>query len=563
MSGGRERPAILVVGEDPSAVSQAATELERRYERDYRIVHHLSSAAAADELERMRGRGQPVALVLAQPWMVGMNGVELLMRAAEQHRHCGRALLIGWGDWDDGATAKLIRDGIALGRIDYYVLRPWKSPDEQFHRSISEFLHEWGRADAAAPSEVTIVADALSPRSSELRSLLTRNGVPHVFHAADSPQGARFLARAAGDPADKPHAFLLDGRVLVDPTNAELARGYGVRTELDGSRSFDVVVVGAGPGGLAAAVYASSEGFRTLVIEREAIGGQAGSSSRIRNYLGFSRGLSGAELAQRAYQQAWAFGTDFMLMREVEGLRSEDGRHLLSVSGCEEVEARALILACGVSYRRLDIPALELLAGVGVFYGSSPAQARQYTGARAFVVGGGNSAGQAAIHLAAHAERVTVLVRRAGLAETMSRYLIDQIEAAPNIDVRTEAEVVDGGGDGQLERLSLRDVVSGQVEEVAADALFVLIGARPRTEWLPEQIARDERGFLLTGPELAASGAGVWPLERPPLGFETSLPGVFAVGDVRSASVKRVAAAVGEGSVAIGQVHTHLAAASP
>jgi len=341
--------------------------------------------------------------------------------------------------------------------------------------------------------------------------------------------------------------------VLVDPTNVEIAEAYGARTRLQGSREFDVTVVGAGPSGLATAVYASSEGLRTLVIERETIGGQAGSSSLIRNYLGFQRGVSGADLATRAQQQAWVFGTTFLQMCEAQGIRSDGDRLYLATSSSAEIASGAVVLAMGVSYRRLGIPSLDELVGKGVFYGASASEAERFTGRSVFVVGAGNSAGQAAVHLAAHARRVTILVRRATLAESMSSYLIQEIEGQPNIEVRFRTEISDGSGDGELESLTLNDSERGETETVPADAVFILIGAQPHTGWLPEQVARDRYGFVVTG----TAGDG-WPVPRAPFVFESSMAGVFAVGDVRSGSVKRVASAAGEGSVAIQQVHQYL-----
>jgi thioredoxin reductase (NADPH) len=361
-----------------------------------------------------------------------------------------------------------------------------------------------------------------------------------------------------------PVVAMLDGRMLVDPSNTELAGAYGVSTELEGSCDFDVVVVGAGPGGLAAAVYAASEGLRTLVIEREAIGGQAGSSSLIRNYLGFSRGVSGVELAQRAYQQAWIFGTRFLLMREAVSLRREGARTVIGVSGGIEVTARATVMAMGVSYRRLAAPGLEALTGSGVYYGAAVAEASGLAGEEVYIVGGGNSAGQAALHLGRFAGRVQMVVRTESLTATMSHYLIEQIEAASNIEVLTCTEVARGAGEGRLERLTLRSLhptESGETWEVPARALFVLIGALPRTAWLPAAIERDERGYIATGPQVHPYDR--WPLARPPQAYETSMPGVFAVGDVRNQSAKRVASAVGEGSVVIGQVHQHLEESGP
>ena len=552
------RPVIFAVDDDLSSIGHISAELERRYDRDYRIFFSTSAREAVEQLERMQQAGDRVALVLADQWMPELTGPELLALVPDLHPQAKRALLVGWGDWGDEPTADAIRAAMALGRIDYYALKPWKSPDEYFHRTVSEFLHEWSRADASVPQEVNVVADPWSPRAHEIRNLLTRNGVPHVFHPNNSPDGEAVLRQAGQAGTTKPVVVMLDGRTFVDPSNAELARGYGAMTELEGRREFDVVIVGAGPAGLAAAVYASSEGLRALVVECESIGGQAGSSSRIRNYLGFARGVSGAELAQRAYQQAWVFGTTFLLMRDVTGLRTEDDDHVLTISDGSEVRARSVVLATGVTYRRLDIPDLERLHGSGVFYGSSPSEAPRFTGGQVCVVGGGNSAGQAAVHLSRYAERVTMVVRAPTLASSMSQYLRDEIDAIPCIDVRVSTQVVDGEGESRLERLTLR-TAAGDTTTVPADALFLLIGASPHTEWLPPEVARDEQGYVVTGPDVAGDRAGTgWRLERPPLMFETTVPGVFAVGDVRAQSVKRVASAVGEGSVVIQQVHQYL-----
>ncbi|MEX2413669.1 MAG: NAD(P)/FAD-dependent oxidoreductase, partial [Thermoleophilaceae bacterium] len=411
----------------------------------------------------------------------------------------------------------------------------------------------------AASREIEVVGPTWSPRSHELRNLLARNGVPHAFHASDSPEGRARLEAVGQADADVPIAVMLDGRVLVDPTKGELASAFGVSTALGDRHDFDVVVVGAGPAGLGAAVYASSEGLSTLVVEREAIGGQAGSSSLIRNYLGFSRGVSGSELAQRAYQQAWVFGTEFVLMSDATELRVDGERPALELSDGSEVTARTVVLATGVSYRRLDVPSLDALTGAGVYYGAATSEGQALAGGRAYVVGGGNSAGQAAIHLARYAEHVTVLIRGESLAKSMSQYLLEAIDATPSLGVRTGVQVVDGAGDGRLSELTLGDVHSGATETVPADGLFVMIGARPRTDWLPDAIRRDRRGFLLTGPDVPAEA---WPLERPPLMLETSAPGVFAAGDVRHRSVKRVASAVGQGAAAIQQVHEYLTVAA-
>jgi thioredoxin reductase (NADPH) len=557
-------PVILAVDDDPDVVELLGTELEDRYGRAYQILTARAAATAVDLLTQLHQSGDRVALVLSDQWLPDGTGCELLARTRELFPHSRRLLLITWGEWAVDATAQPLRRGIGLGEIDYYALKPWRAADELFHRTVTEFLHEWVGSDASLSRELTIVADDGNKRASELRNLLSRNRVPFVFHAADSPRGKEILAEARQPDARVPIVVQRNGRVLIDPSDVEIANAYGAATKLPGSSrmpyapssasvSFDVTVVGAGPSGLAAAVYATSEGLRTLVIERETIGGQAGSSSRIRNYLGFQRGITGADLAQRAQQQAWVFGTTFTQMNEAVALRSDGDRLYISSSNCPEVASSAVVLAMGVSYRRLGIPALDGLTGTGVFYGASVADAERFTGCSVYVVGGGNSAGQAAVHLAKHARQVTILVRRTTLAETMSRYLIDEIEGQLNIDVRYQTEIVDGSGDGTLETLTLKDAATGAVEIVPADAVFILIGAQPHTEWLPDDIVRDRYGFVVTG---VADDS--WPLERPPFMFESSMPGVFAVGDVRSGSVKRVASAAGEGSVAIQQVHQYL-----
>lgn len=544
---------IFAVDDDPDAIELIGQELVDRYGRAYRVVTARAAATAVDVLTGLRESGDRLALVLADQWLPDGTGCELLAQARDMFPHARLLLLISWGEWAVDATAQPLRRGIGLGQIDYYVLKPWRSADELFHRTITEFLHDWVGTDASLSRELTIVADESDSRAHELRNLLTRNRVPFVFHTRGSPEGAQLLEEARQREATVPVVMQRNGRVLVNPTNVELANAYGATTNLRGSREFDVAVIGAGPSGLAAAVYASSEGLRTVVIERESIGGQAGASSRIRNYLGFERGITGADLAQRAQQQAWVFGTTFVQMCEALAIRSDGDRFYLASSNCSEISAGVVVLAMGVDYQRLDIAALEGLTGAGVFYGASPSEAERFTGRRVFVVGGGNSAGQAAVHLARHAEHVTILVRRNTLTETMSRYLIDEINGQLNITVRYEVQIVDGSGDGHLETLSLLDARSGETETVPADAVFVLIGARPHTEWLPAEVARDRYGFVVTG-----AGNPGWALERPPFMFESSMPGVFAVGDVRSGSVKRVASAAGEGSVAIQQVHQYL-----
>lgn len=547
------RPVILAVDDDPDAIALLRRELEDRYGRAYDVRTARAASTAWQLLTELHAAGGRVALVLSDQWLPDGTGCELLARTRELFPHSSRLLLISWGEWSVDATAQPLRRAIALGQIDYYVLKPWHTADELFHRTVTEYLHEWVGSDASLSRELTIVAKIGDARAAELRNLLNRNRVPFVFHAAGSPEGVQILEEFGEPDAGVPVVVQRNGRVLVDPGNAEIAEAYGARTRLQGSREYDVTVVGAGPSGLAAAVYAASEGLRTLVIERQTIGGQAGSSSLIRNYLGFPRGITGADLATRAQQQAWVFGATFIHMCQAEQLRREGDRLYLATSSCAEIATGAVVLAMGVNYRRLGIPTLDELVGRGVFYGASASEAERFTGRSVFVVGGGNSAGQAAAHLAAHARKVTILVRRATLAETMSRYLIDEIEDQPNIEVRYETEIVGGSGEGALQSLTLRDSGRGVTETVPADAVFILIGAQPHTTWLPDLVSRDRFGFVVTG-----SATDVWRLTRTPFMFESSMPGVFAVGDVRSNSVKRVASAAGEGSVAIQQVHQYL-----
>jgi thioredoxin reductase (NADPH) len=552
-----DKPFIYAIDNDFDSLGHISGELERRYRGDYQVVFLASPLQALEMMEAGR-EGERIALVMANASMDELTGIELLSRVRDLHPHAKRVLLVSWGEWGVDSVAEAIRKGISQGIIDYYLLKPWKAPDERFHRSVTEFLHEWRvQVDDKVPDEVVLIADRWSSRTHQLRSLLERNGVPHEFASNDSSEGAELLENRELPGERSPVLVLRHGPTMVDPTNAQIAQAFGGNTTIEKQTEFDTVIVGGGPAGLAAAVYAASEGLSALVIERESIGGQAGSSSRIRNYLGFARGVTGSQLAQRAYQQAWVFGARFLLMHEVLGLRPGGSDYLLQVSGDNEVRARSLILSMGVSYRSLEIEALDRLVGSGVFYGSSPSEAPQFTGGNVFVVGGGNSAGQAAVHLARYAKQVTMVCRGPSLASSMSRYLLDEIEATHNIDVRFSTEVVDASGEGRLDGLTLSDDI-GNTTSVDADALFLLIGSEPRTDWLPQEIVKDGYGFIATGRELPEEGESS--LGRAALMFESSLPGVFAVGDVRSRSVKRVASAVGEGSVVIQEIHRYLQA---
>jgi thioredoxin reductase (NADPH) len=545
-------PALLAVDADSAGLGHVERELRGRYAGSYRVICTGSPDEALEILTRLSDAGEEVALVLAGQWLSETTGGELLERARHLHPHAKRGLLVAWGEWGHRPTAEAIFDSMALGRIDYYVLRPAVSPDELFHQAITSFLLEWTQARRIAPHTIRVVGEAWAGRAHELRDALHRCAIPHAFYLSGSREGRVVLAKA-GPGAKLPLMILPDGQVLSDPTNREIADATGASID-PGREDFDVVIVGAGPAGLSAAVYGASEGLDTLVVDEGGIGGQATSSSLIRNYLGFPRGVSGRWLAQQAYQQAWVFGANFAFMHRVTGLSRVRDRLLVTLSDERRVSTRAVILATGAAYHRLGVPALEALHGAGVFYGGPASEAHAMAGKDAYVVGGANAAGQAALHLARYTRRVTLVVRAQSLGAGMSHYLVHEVEGAPNVDVRLGTEVVGGGGDGRLQYLVLRKSASGERETVTADGLFVLIGARPRTNWLPEEMARDGRGFLLTGADLPDDHRR--PLERRPLLLETSMPGVFAVGDVRHGSVKRVASAVGEGSIAIQLVHS-------
>jgi thioredoxin reductase len=472
-----------------------------------------------------------------------------------------RVAAVGWGDWD---ARRPVFDAVTTGTLDHWVTRPVQTPDEEFHRSITEFLREWGSQRGGGFEPVQVIGPRWSARSQELRDLFARHRIPAGFYDAASGPGRQLLAGLGLACPDLPVVvlrFAAERPALVNPSNAEIADAFGVMTPIPAGEVFDLAVVGAGPAGLAAAVGASSEGLRTVVLEHQAVGGQAGTSSMIRNYPGFAQGISGARLAQETWQQAWTFGTTFVYMRQAQSLSIQDGHHRLALSDGSVLTARTVIIAAGATYQRLGIPALEDLQGRGVFYGAATSEAPAMRGRTVFVAGGGNSAGQAALHLAKWARKVTILVRAPSLAATMSDYLIRQIGAAPNIDVCYRMQVTGGTGDGtgHLQSLVLAGTASGAQRTVPADALFVLIGAQPRTGWLGQAVARDRRGFILTGPDLPAGTR--WPPGRPPLPLETSLPGVFAAGDVRRGAVNRVASAVGEGAATIPLVHRYLARA--
>lgn len=550
------RPVIIAVDEDPAALREVERELVDRYARDYRVLCTRSPQDALTELERLAAAGDEVALVLAGTWLAGMPGSELLGRVRSLQPHAQRGLLIDWVGWGDGPTGQAIYEAMARGQIDYYVIRPAGSRDEHFHQAISSFLLEWAHERRVSPHTVHVVGDSWSGRAYELREVLGRCALPHAFSLADSAEG-RALVSEATPEGPLPLVVFPDGTVLADPSNADLAVAAGASVDPPW-RDFDLVIVGAGPAGLSAAVYGASEGLRTLVIDEGGIGGQATLSSLIRNYLGFPRGVSGRHLAERAYEQAWLFGAKFTFMQRATALQRDGDGLVVRLADLGEVSARSVVLATGARYRLLGVPALEALTGAGVFYGGPASEAPAMAGRDVYVVGGANSAGQAALHLADWARRVTLVVRAPSLDAGMSHYLARQIELTPNVAVRLGTEVAGGGGERWLEHLVLQERSGGPPESVRADGLFLMIGARPHTDWLPPELARDDGGFVRTGADLRDDTD--WPLERDPLPLETSIPGVFAAGDVRHGSMNRVASAVGEGSIAVRLVHRLVAA---
>jgi thioredoxin reductase (NADPH) len=533
-------------------------ELSERYGAHYEVVVCEDPADLESRMREEQAGGTPVAMV-----MLAVNGpdaedIELLAAVRSVDATTSRVVSVRWGAWE---TMQPLFEAIATGKIDHYVRQPVQIPDEEFHHSITGFLSEWRQRMGGGFEAVQVIDAPRSVRSQELRDMAARNGIPTGFYDADSEVGQRMLAGLGLGDANLPAVTLLFGpqqTTLINPSNAEIADAFAIMPPIAADEKFDVAIVGAGPAGLAAAVYASSEGLKTVVVEREALGGQAGTSSMIRNYLGFSQGVSGAQLTREAWQQAWLFGTTFVFMRQVEGLSREHDHYQLRLSDSIAVAARTVIVATGAAYRHLDVPGLERLQGRGVFYGAGVSEAAAMREHNVVIVGGGNSAGQAAMHLARWAAHVTILVRRDSLAESMSDYLVREIDATPNVAVTRNVEIVTCAGDDYLQSLALHDRATGTRRDIAADALFVLIGSEPQADWIGDAVARDHWGFILTGSDLP--GDTGWHLGRPPMPMETSLPGVLAAGDVRHGSVKRVASAVGEGAATIPQLHQYLAA---
>jgi thioredoxin reductase (NADPH) len=553
--------ALLIVGGDSGDVETTASALDRRFGSDYRVLTAGSAADGVAELTRLARGGEQVALVAADLHLPDGDGVEFLERAAALHNGVARILLF---DLDDYHTRIPFRElpalqrASALGRIDGWMVKGWVNPEEWLYPQVQEALSGWSTAHQPKHLVYRMIGEEWDRRSHDLRDALTVNGIPFAFHTKDSDSGRQLVSDHRVDITRLPALIRHDGTVLQQPSMAEMALSHGVQTRPT-APVYDLVVLGAGPAGLAAAVYGASEGLDTLVVEARSIGGQAGTSSMIRNYLGFHHGVSGGELAHRAWQQAMLLGAEFIFTNRATALTAESDHHVLTLDDASQVAGRAVILAAGVSYRHLDVPELDHLVGAGVFYGAAGVVAPAVAGEDVYVVGGANSAGQAALHLAKHAAHVTLILRGASLAAGMSDYLVQQIQATPNVAVRLHTRVVSGRGDTRLESLTLEND-QGQQEEVPAAAVFIMIGAQPHTDWLAPVLSLDKDGFVLTGRDIPRAH---WTLEREPYPFETSRAGVFAAGDVRHGSVKRVAGAVGEGSVAVGSVHRYLAAPAP
>jgi len=549
------RPALLVIDDDPEVLRAIARDLRRAYRGRYRVLEAASGGEGLDTLRELKRRGGSAALLLADQRMPEMTGVEFLREAAGVYSDAKRALLTAYADTEAAIQA------INAAHIHYYLQKPWDPPEEKLFPVVSELLEEWESRFRPAFEGVRIVGHRWSPEAHRIRDFLARNQVPYRWlDIEDNPESAALLAATGLEGAALPLVLFPDGEPLAGAGLAQVAQRIGLHTRAE-QPFYALVIVGAGPAGLGAAVYAASEGVRTLLIEEQAPGGQAGQSSRIENYLGLPAGVSGGELARRAVAQARKFGVEILTPQSVVGLRVEGPVRSVVLSDGTEVGCHSLLVATGVSYRKLDVPGVDGLVGAGVYYGAALTEAQASAGGDVYLVGGGNSAGQAAMYLSTFAAHVTLLVRGPDLAATMSHYLIEQLRATPNIAVRPHTEVAAAEGAGHLERLVLRDNRTAQTECVPAAGLFILIGAQPRTGWLEGVVVRDAHGFLPTGADLSPEGKRLrgWPLERDPFLLETGVPGIFAAGDVRKGSMKRVASGVGEGAMAVSFVHQYLA----
>jgi thioredoxin reductase (NADPH) len=545
--------AILTVDDDPGVSRAVARDLRQRYGGQYRIVRAETGAAALDALKELRLRGDEVAILLADYRMPQMNGVEFLEEAMKYYPAARRVLLTAYADTNAAIEAINVVD------LDYYLLKPWDPPEEKLYPVIDEQLDAWRASNHQAVHVTKMVGHRWSARCTEVREFLARNEVAYRWFNSDEPDGERLLAAAGADGRTLPLIITPDGETMVAPSDTDLASKVGLSTT-PAKDFYDLVVIGGGPAGLGAAVYGASEGLKTVLIERTATGGQAGQSSRIENYLGFPDGVSGAQLTLRARRQAQKFGAELLTTREVVGLEVKGAARGIRFADGGTLGAHSIILATGVTYRQLRAPGMDELTGRGVYYGSALTEAAACIDQDVFIVGGANSAGQAAVYLSKHAKSVTLLVRGPSLERSMSYYLIQQIEGIDNITVRTCTEIIQADGDGHLEQLTLRNTANGSTETVDAGMVFVFIGAAPLTDWLDGVVVRDDHGFVVAGPDLSVSGEKPpgWQLDRAPYHLETSVPGVFVAGDARAESAKRVASAVGEGAMAVMLVHRYL-----
>ncbi|MGH9026911.1 MAG: FAD-dependent oxidoreductase [Acidimicrobiia bacterium] len=547
------KPILLTVDDDPGVSRAVARDLRRQYGEAYRVVRTESGPQALETLRELKLRGDLVAVLLADHRMPEMSGLEFLEAAMDLFPLARRALLTAYADTDAAIEAINVVD------LDHYLLKPWDPPEEKLYPVVDALIELWLGSDEHPVTETRVVGHRWSARSFEVRDFLARNSVPYRWHSSEEPEGQRLLDAAGVELTRIPLVVTSEGEYLVAPSMGELAAKVGLSTTPT-TDFYDVVIVGGGPAGLGAAVYAASEGLRTVLVERQATGGQAGQSSRIENYLGFPDGVTGTQLTDRARRQAHKFGAEILTTRDVVGLDVRASSRAVRFADGGKVVAHAVLLATGIAYRKLGMPGVDALTGRGLFYGSAATEAPACGGEDVYIVGAGNSAGQAAVFLSRHARRVTLLARADSLEHSMSYYLIRQIDEIPNVDVRCTTELIAVHGDDHLEQLTLCDTRAGTQETVRAGYLFVFIGAEPRTEWLEGHVARDPRGFVLTGPDLLRDGQRPrgWNLDRDPYYLEASAPGVFAAGDVRANSIKRVASAVGEGAMAIQLLHAYL-----
>jgi thioredoxin reductase (NADPH) len=551
------KPILLSVDDDADVLRAVERDLRSKYGAEYRVLASASPEEALDLLKQLKLRNDTVALLLADQRMPRMDGVGFLQEARQIYPEAKRALLTAYSDTNAAISA------INEANINYFFMKPWDPPEEHLYPQLDDLLDDWQAGYHPAFQGIRVLGTRWSPRSYELRDFLARNHVPYqwidVELSAHDPETRRLLDVLGPEAASLPVVLFPDGTKLLESVPAQVAQKVGLRTRAQTS-FYDLAIVGGGPAGLAAAVYGASEGLHTVMIEREAPGGQAGMSSRIENYLGFPTGLSGADLARRAVVQAQRFGVEILAPQEAVSVRIEGSYRIIKLADGSEISCHALMIATGVQWRRLEAPGIDRLQGAGVYYGGGATEALSCQGETIYVVGGANSAGQAAMNFSRYAERVVILVRGASLSSTMSQYLIDQIEKVPNIQLWTHASIVEAHGQTHLEEISVLCSDTGKIERVPTNSMFIFIGALPRTDWLGDLVERDERGFILTGPDLIWEERHPkgWTLERDPFLLETNIPGIFAVGDVRHGSVKRVASGVGEGSVAVQFIHQYL-----